>query len=722
MHDRNQRFKWRDARASYLCRLPLAMALVALLNPCLYAEDAALDYPHTRRSDQVDDYFGIEVADPYRWLEDGKSDETQAWIASQNKVTFEYLEAIPQRAALNDRLTELWNFERFGTPHQRGGKYFFTHNDGLQNQSVLYVSESLDGQPRVLIDPNQLSAQGTVALARWEVSDDGSKVAYALASDGSDWREWKVRDVETGKDLPDHLRWVKFSGVSWTPEGSGFYYSRYDKPETGTEFTGVNYYQKLYYHKLGDSQDDDQLIYQRADHKEWSFHGEVGENGHYLVMGVFRGTERKNQVFYRATGERSSEIVELITGFDAAYYFLGNDGPIFWFLTDWQAPRRRMIAIDIRKPQREFWREVIPESEDAIRFVELVGNQFVVSYLKDACSLVRTFHLSGQHIRDVQLPAIGTAVGFGGRRTDTDTFYAFSNFTTPSTIYRYDLDSGTSSVFRKPEVEFDPNDYETKQVFFQSTDGTEVPMFITYKKGIERNGENPTILSAYGGFNISITPRFRVSNLVWLERGGIYAVPNLRGGGEYGRQWHEAGMKENKQNVFDDFIAAAEWLIAHKYTNPRKLAIRGGSNGGLLVGAAMTQRPELFAAAVPTVGVMDMLRFHKFTIGWAWVSEYGSSDDAEQFHTLIKYSPLHRLKRGTKYPATLVMTADHDDRVVPAHSFKFAAQLQHCHAAAAPVLIRIETSAGHGAGTPTSKRIERSADALAFLTAVLNEQ
>ncbi len=679
------------------------------------ADEQKLVYPDARRSDHVDTYHGVKVADPYRWLEDPDSEETRAWVEAQNAVTYPYLESLPQREALRQRLTTLWNYERYGAPRKRGGQYFFTHNDGLQNQSVLFVADALDAKPRVLLDPNKLSEDGTVALAGSAVSEDGRYLAYGLAAGGSDWRQWKVREVATGEDRTDDLQWVKFSGVSWTPDSQGFFYSRYDEPKEGEELTGVNYYQKLYYHRLGDPQSEDQLIYQRKDQKEWGFGGHVTEDGEYLIISVWRGTEEKNQIFYKHLTEPDSPVVELLAGFDAEYEFVGNDGATFWVMTDLDAPLRRVVAIDVQQPARDNWQEIIPEAESVLLGASVVGDHFFATYLKDAASQVRVYQLDGKVLSDVQFPAIGSVGGFGGRREDTEIFYSFANFTTPSTIYRYDVANGESTVYRQPEVDFDPDAYETRQVFYPSKDGTRIPMFITSKKGLKLDGDNPTLLYAYGGFNISITPQFSVTNLAWMERGGVYAVANLRGGGEYGRSWHEAGMVDKKQNVFDDFIAAAQWLIDQRYTRSEKLAMRGGSNGGLLVGAVMTQRPDLFAVALPAVGVMDMLRFHEFTIGWAWVSDYGSSDDPDQFKTLLAYSPLHNLKSGTKYPATMVTTADHDDRVVPAHSFKFAAELQKTQAGEAPVLIRIETSAGHGAGTPTSKLIDASADWLAFL-------
>lgn len=675
----------------------------------------ALDYPTSRQSDQIDDYHGTKVADPYRWLEDLDSEETKAWVEAQNQITLNYLSDISAREPIKQRITQLWNYEKYGIPFKQGNQYFYFKNDGLQNQSVLYTLTSLDAEPRVLLDPNQLSEDGTVALSGLAISEDGKLMAYGLSTSGSDWNEWKVRDVETGKDFADHLKWVKFSGASWTHDGQGFFYSRYDEPNEATQLEELNYYQKLYYHKLGTPQSEDSLIYHRPDQKEWMFGGGVTEDGRYLIISVDRGTDPKNLVFYKDLQTPDSPVVELISEFESSYGFIDNDGAIFWFRTDLDAPRGRVIAIDINNPQRENWQEVIPQSEETLESVGLLNNQFVADYLKDAHSSIKIFNLDGSFVREVALPGIGSAGGFGGKRYDTETFYSFTSFTTPPTIYRYDMVSGESTIFRQPNVDFNPDNYETKQVFYESKDGTEIPMFITHKKGLRLDGNNPTLLYGYGGFNVSLTPNFSVSRLVWMEMGGVYALANLRGGGEYGEEWHQAGIKLNKQNVFDDFIAAAEWLINNQYTKPEKLAILGGSNGGLLVGACMTQRPELFGAALPAVGVMDMLRFHKFTIGWAWCSDYGSPDNPEEFKALYAYSPLHNLKPGTAYPATLITTADHDDRVFPAHSFKFAAALQAAQAGDKPVLIRIETKAGHGAGKPTSKMIEELADEWAFL-------
>ncbi|MBD2504928.1 prolyl oligopeptidase family serine peptidase [Anabaena azotica] len=679
-----------------------------------------LNYPLPRKSDQIDDYHGTLVADPYRWLEDPNSEETKAWIEAENQITFAYLGEVAVREKIQQRLTKLWDYEKYGIPFKEGENYFYFKNNGLQNQSVLYTLKSLDSEPRVLLDPNKLSADGTVALSGLAISDNGKLLAYGLSTAGSDWQEWKVLDVKTGEELPDHLNWIKFSGASWTNDNQGFFYSRYDEPNAKTKLEDANYYQKLYYHRLGTAQSEDILIYQRLDEKEWGFRGDVTEDGCYLIISVWLGTDSRNLVFYKDLTQPNAEVVELISQFEANYSFIEHDETVFYFRTDLDAPRGRVIAIDIARPDKEAWREVIPQNQATLESVNFLNNQLICDYLQDAHSQIKIFDLNGTFIQDVELPGLGSVNGFDGKRYDTETFYSFTSFTTPVTIYRYNLITGESELFRQPNVDFNPEDYETKQVFYQSKDGTQVPMFITHKKGIKLNGNNPTCLYAYGGFNISLTPNFSVNILVWMEMGGIYASANLRGGGEYGEEWHQAGMKEKKQNVFDDFIAAAEWLIANNYTRPAKLAIAGGSNGGLLVGACMTQRPELFGAALPAVGVMDMLRFHKFTIGWAWTAEYGSPDKREEFPPLYAYSPLHNLKPGTAYPATLITTADHDDRVVPAHSFKFAATLQAAHNGNAPVLIRIETKAGHGAGKPTTKIIEEAADRWAFLVRTLD--
>jgi prolyl oligopeptidase len=685
------------------------------------SQSAPFVYPESRRDAQVDDYHGTTVADPYRWLENPDSPETKAWVEAQNKLTFSYLAQIPQRDRLQQRLTQLWNYEKYSAPFKQGDqgeatqRYFYFKNDGLQNQNVLYTLKSLNDEPTVLLDPNTLSEDGTIALAGLSISEDSKLMAYGLAIAGSDWNEWHVRDIATQQDLPDHIKWVKFSGASWTHDHKGFFYSRYDEPNEKTKLEDVNYYQKLYYHRLGTSQSEDTLIYQRADHKEWGFGGSVTEDGRYLIISVRLGTDPRNLIFYKDLDTPDAPVVELINTFEAEYRFLDREGSKFWFRTDSAAPRGRVIAIDIAQPEKSNWQEIIPQAPETLQSVNLLNNQFVAQYLKDARSQVKIFALDGTFIREVDFPGIGSVSGFSGERQDTETFYSFTSFTTPTTIYRYDLTTDSSTILRQPTVDFNSTDYETQQVFYPSKDGTSIPMFIVHKKGITLDGTNPTYLYGYGGFGIPLTPSFSVSFLVWMEMGGVYAMPNLRGGGEYGEDWHQAGMKEKKQTVFDDFIAAGEWLIAKGYTSSSKLAIAGGSNGGLLVGACMTQRPELFGAALPAVGVMDMLRFHKFTIGWAWTSEYGSPDDPDQFKTLYAYSPLHTLKPGTAYPATLITTADHDDRVVPAHSFKFAAALQSAHQGDSPVMIRIETKAGHGAGKPTTKIIEENADKWAFL-------
>ncbi|MBI1968170.1 MAG: S9 family peptidase [Gemmatimonadetes bacterium] len=700
------------------------MLLFASLVRSTPAPSQAIQYPPARSADVVDDYFGTKVSDPYRWLEDVDSPETSAWVEAENRVTFGFLERIPQRDLIRRRLTQLWNYARYGPPFRKGSRYFFFKNDGLQNQAVLYKQPSLDAEPEVLLDPNTLSSDGTVALTVNEVSEDGRHLAYGTATSGSDWNEFRVRDVATGQDLPDHLKWVKFSGAGWTHDGKGFFYSRYPEPEGGSPLLAVNRNQKLYYHRLGTDQSQDQLIYERPDQPDWGISAGVTHDGRYLILVLWLGTDRRNRVYYQdlqsPTAPRfDGPVVPLLDKFDAAYSFVGNDGPVFYFATDLDAPRQRVVAIDTPDPDPSRWRSVIPQDTDVLESVRLVNNSFVTTYLHDAHSRLRLFALDGRPLRDLALPTLGSVSAITGERDDTEMFYAFTSFLYPTTIFRHDFTAGRTVVFKQPALDFDPSGYETYQVFYTSKDGTRVPMFITHKKGLVPDGSNPTYLYGYGGFNINQTPAFSVGMVVWLEMGGVYAVPNLRGGAEYGEEWHQAGMLDKKQNVFDDFIAAAEHLIRENYTAPAKLAIGGGSNGGLLVGAVMTQRPELFGAALPAVGVMDMLRFHKFTIGWAWVTEYGSADSTSQFPYLYRYSPLHNLRPGTRYPAALITTADHDDRVVPGHSFKFAAALQAAQAGLAPVLIRIETKAGHGAGKPTSKIIEEQADRWAFLVRAL---
>ncbi|HEX8441197.1 prolyl oligopeptidase family serine peptidase [Archangium sp.] len=670
-------------------------------------------YPVARKDDVVENYHGTQVADPYRWLEDPDSPESRQWIESQNQLAFGHLEKIPVRARIKQRMTELWDYEKYSVPWREGSRYFFSRNNGLQSQYVLYTADSLDAEPRVLLDPNTLSTDGTVALSGTAISQDGNLLAYGVASAGSDWMEFRVRDVRTGKDLPDIIKWVKFSGASWTRDGKGFFYSRYDEPKAAEALRGANYYQKLYFHKLGTPQAEDVLVYERKDQKEWGFGGSVTDDGRYLLINVTHGTEQKNLVFYKDLKDPKAKVVELIKDWDAEYSYVGNDGSLFWFQTDLDAPRGRVVAIDLRKPERKSWKEIIPQGEETLSSVSFINDQLLVNVMKDAHSQVRLYSREGKLAGELPLPGLGTVYGLGGKREDTETFYAYTSYTSPTTIYRYDLKKGQSQVFKAPTVKFDPSQYETTQVFYTSKDGTRVPMFLSHKKGLKLDGTNPTLLYGYGGFNAPMTPSFSVANLVWMEQGGVYAVANLRGGGEYGREWHQAGTKLRKQNVFDDFISAADWLIAHKYTATPRLGIIGRSNGGLLVGAAVTQRPDLFGVALPGVGVMDMLRFHKFTIGWAWTSDYGSSENPEEFKALYAYSPLHNLKPA-RYPAMLVHTADHDDRVVPGHSFKFTAAAQAAQLGEAPVLIRIETKAGHGAGKPTGKIIEEYTDLWAF--------
>ena len=717
--------------------------------PAAQAPTDALVYPQAKKGAQVDTYHGVQVADPYRWLENLDGADTRAWIEAENKVSGAYLAQIPARDALRKRLTELWNFERYSPPQKFGGRYFFTRNDGLQNQAVLYVADALDAAPRMLLDPNTLSKDGTMALKAFEVSDDGKRVAYGLSSGGSDWEEWHVLDADTGKATDDVLKWVKFSNASWRRDGTGFFYSRYDEPKSDA-LKAANKFQKLYFHRLGDDQDDDMLIYENKDQPDWRFATQVSDDGHWLIITVNRSTEPKNLVLYRDLAKPYREkgalqpkgnvggpgptnithmraakkqhhekvivpVETLIGDWNASYEYLGNTKGKLLFLTDLDAPRYRIVQVDIEHPEQSAWKKVVDEDKDTLQSARVVNHMLVATYMKDAHSDVRVFDEKGAKVTTIALPGLGTAAGFSGRTRDTDTFYTFSSYTTPPSIYRYDLSAQHGEVWRAPKTAFDGGAYETRQVFATSRDGTRVPLFVTAKKGIALNGANPTILYAYGGFNIPLQPSFSPAVAAWLDHGGVYAVANLRGGGEYGREWHEAGIKAHKQNVFDDFIAAAEYLVKEKYTSPAKLAIRGGSNGGLLVAAVELQRPELFAAAIPQVGVLDMLRFRDFTIGKAWESDYGSVDNADEFKALYAYSPVHNVKPGTNYPATLILTGDHDDRVFPAHSFKFAAAMQAADPQGRPMLIRIETRAGHGQGKPTTMQIDEVADVYAFI-------
>lgn len=707
--------------AKKLRNVTAAIAAAALVPTDLVmagtGNESKLAYPPTRKMDLAEDYHGTSVADPYRWLEDDRAPETEAWVKAQNAVTMPFLQAIPAREKIKARLTKLWDYEKYGLPAREGNRYFYSKNDGLQNQAVLYVADALDAPPRVLLDPNALSKDGTVALSGSAITEDGSLMAYGLAKAGSDWVEWRVKDVATGNDLPDLIQWVKFSGASWTKDKQGFFYTRYPEPAPGAELKGENYFAKLYYHKLGTPQGEDVLVWENPQDKLQRASGWVTEDGKYLVITVGKGTDDKYKIFYKelAKGLAEAPTVELAGDFDYDYTFLGNIDATFYFRTNRDASRGRVIAIDLAHPEPAAWKEIVPEAPETLEAAGLVGGKLVAQYLKDTRTQVKVFNPDGSPVREVALPGIGTASGFGGHFDDPETFYVFTNATTPATVYRYDVATGESKVFKRPAVDFNPDDYTTEQVFYTSKDGTRIPMFISYRKGLKKDGNNPTYLYGYGGFNISLTPSFSVATLAWMEMGGVLAIPNLRGGGEYGEEWHQGGTKLKKQNVFDDFIGAAEWLIANKYTTTPKLAIGGGSNGGLLVGACMTQRPDLYGACLPAVGVMDMLRFHKFTIGRAWCDDYGSPDNADEFKALHAYSPYHNIKPGAKYPPTLVTTGDHDDRVVPAHSFKFAAALQAAQAGDAPVLIRIETDAGHGAGKPTAKIIEEAADRWAFL-------
>jgi prolyl oligopeptidase len=695
-------------------------------------------YPRARVSPQVDDLHGVGVSDPYRWLENLDSDETRAWVEAENQVTFAYLEKIAARAPIQAKLEQLWNFERYGTPWERGGRYFFSKNDGLQNQSVYYWAPTLTAEPKLLLDPNGLSEDGTTAVGSFSVSDDGKLVAYALSDAGSDWQRWKVREVDTGKDRPDLIEWTKFTGISWTPDNKGFFYGAYDAPKQGDEFEGVNKSVRLFYHQLGAKQSSDRLIYADPEQPDWQFDGDVTEDGKYLAIDVTVGTDVRNMFYFAKLGrggQLSGKVVKLIDEIEATYSLLGNHdgkggkgGGRFVFFTNQGAPRGRVVEIDVEAFASSSGAgeptliEVIPEDpKHTLASVNFTGGKLFANYMVDAKNEVRVHALDGKLERTIELPEpIASVYGFGGAQDAKQTFYGLMSFTRPFTIYRYDIATGTSELWREPKLAFDQSRYVTEQVFYTSKDGTKVPMYLVHKKGMVPSGDAPTYLYGYGGFNISLTPRFSVPDLVWLELGGVLAQPNLRGGGEYGEAWHEAGTKLVKQNVFDDFIAAAEYLIAEGWTKPEKLSIGGRSNGGLLVGAAMTQRPELFGAVLAGVGVMDMLRFHKFTIGWAWVSDYGSADDPAQFGALLDYSPYHNLKDGAAYPATLVYTADHDDRVVPSHSYKFAARLQVAQAGEQPVMIRIDTKAGHGAGKPTAKQIEEWADLWGFLIAELD--
>jgi len=677
-----------------------------------------LSYPAASRDKVTADYHGVKVPDPYRWMEDIDSPATRAWVEAEGKLSRDYLDAIPGRAAIEERLRKIWNFERWSAPEHHGRYWFYTHNDGLQNQSVIFATADPGSAGKVLLDPNTLSKDGTVALRETAISDDGRLFAYALSDAGSDWQIWHVRNVDTGADLADEIHWSKAGGGSWRKDGSGFYYTSYDAPKSGDVLKAANQYEKLFFHKLGTPQSEDPLVYTRSDDPDWFVGGTVTDDGHYLVIQANHGDEVQNTLLVQdlsATGAAAA-IRPIIPKPTAVFTFIGNIGSTLYVQTDDGAPRYKVVAIELSKPEPAHWRTVVPQGADTLDSVSLVGGQLVAQYLHDAHSAVRRYTPEGKLVGEVKLAGLGHASGFQGRLEDHETYYSYSSFTAPPSVYRLDLGSGASSLWKAPKLDgFDPDSYQTRQVFYSSKDGTRVPLYIVARKGTKLDGSNPTILYGYGGFNISMEPGFSAGVAGWLEAGGVYAMANLRGGGEYGRAWHEGGMKTHKQNVFDDFIGAAEYLIAQHWTDSRHLAIWGRSNGGLLVGATEEQRPDLFAAAVPQVGVMDMLRFREFTVGKGWESDYGSVDNADEFKALLAYSPLQNVKPGVHYPATLVTTGDHDDRVYPAHSFKFTAAMQRADPEGKPILLRIETRAGHGSGKPTAKQIEEMADIQAFV-------
>lgn len=697
--------------------MPIIVFLAIIINT-LTAKGDTLSYPDSKPGKTVDTLHDIKIPDPYRWLEDLNSEQTSAWVKAQNSLTDSYLDTIPGRKALENHLTKLWNVERLGVPSFEGGYYFFSKNNGLQNQSVLYSTKSLDLEPTVLLDPNNLSRDGTVALNSYEVSPNGKYLAYSTSASGSDWVEWKVREISSGKDLPDHLKWSKFSGASWAKNSKGFYYGRFPTPKNGEEMMAQNIHKKIYFHEIGKPQSEDLLVYERPNQPKQGLYAWITEDGKYLLIQVSQGTDTKNGLFYKDLSNPTSKVIELLSDFNASYDFITNLGSKFIIRTDLNAPKQKVISIDINEPLSDRWQTIIPESTETLRSVSHIGGLFIANYLKDARTEIRRFKTDGNSLPPVKLPGLGTATGFGGKSDQNETFYYFTSFTSPGAVYRYDVTKNASTLLKAPQTQFNRDHYEARQIFATSRDGTKIPMFIVSKKNLKLDGNNPTLLYAYGGFNISLRPSYSPATIAWLDLGGIYVMANLRGGGEYGEEWHEAGMKLKKQNVFDDFIACAEHLISNKFTSSKKLSIAGGSNGGLLVGACMVQRPELYGACLPAVGVMDMLRFHKFTIGWAWQAEYGKPDDPKDFKNLLNYSPYHNLKPNN-YPATMVITSDHDDRVVPSHSYKFAAALQSAQNDSAPTLIRIESKAGHGAGTPTSKRIEAIVDKYAFLAKAL---
>lgn len=676
--------------------------------------NAKIVYPEAKKTDSVDVYFGHEVADPYRWLEDDNSEETAKWVEAENKITNEYLAHIPFRDQLKARLTHIWNYPKYGVPFNKADKYFFFKNNGIQNQSVLYIQNSLDDEPKTLLDPNTLSEDGTVALSSLSISKNGEYLAYGISRGGSDWSEIYVMNIESGEVLADHINWVKFSGISW--KGDGFFYSAYGEPEEGDELSGQNRFHKVYYHILGTPQKQDLLIFEDKENPLRNFYAYLTEDERFLIIAETESTSGNELYAAKLKGLTDIKFNKIATGFDYDYEIIDNINDELLMLTNHEAPNKKLVITKYDNADPVNWKDIIPEKETVLESASMVGELLFTQYLKDASSKAYFYNLDGTFVRELELPAIGTLSGFNGEKNKNTAFYGFTSFTFPSSVYEYDVTTGASELMHKSEVDFQPENYVTTQIFYESKDGTKIPMFIVHKKGIKMDGNNPTMLYAYGGFNISITPSFSISRAAFIEQGGIYVLANLRGGGEYGEKWHEAGTLLQKQNVFDDFIYAAKYLFKNNYTSSDKLAIIGGSNGGLLVGAVMTQQPELFKVAIPIVGVMDMLRYHNFTIGWAWAADYGRSDDNEEmFNYLYGYSPLHNIKKGVSYPATLAITADHDDRVVPAHTFKFIATLQEANSGKNPVLVRIETKAGHGAGKPTDKQISEAADMYSFI-------
>ncbi len=691
----------------------ILFTFILTLNSELLAQSMNFNYPITKKDPSVsDDYFGTVVADPYRWLEDDNSDETKAWVKAQNEVTFGYLKTIPYRKQIKERLEKIWNYEKYGTPFKKGGKYYYYKNTGLQNQSILFVQETLNSTPSVVLDPNTLSKEGTVALGTIAFNKEGDKIAYQLAKAGSDWQTIYIKDLETGQTLSDEIQWVKFSGIEWLNDG--FFYSRYPEPKKGDELKGALLNHKVYYHKLATPQEEDELIYEEKDNPKRNIYTNVTEDERFIALYISEGTSG-NMLLIKDALKAGSGFIKIVDNFDKDWQVIDNDGDWVFVKTNFKAPKSRIIAVNLSMPDEKNWKEIIPEDKYAVlQGAGFIGEKLVTTWLHNAASKVKFYDMTGKFLNELTLPGIGTLGGITGKRDDNQAFYAFSSYTRPNSVYELNTKIMKSTIFKAPKVDFQSDNYVTKQVWYTSKDGTKVPMFISHKKGIKLDGKNPTLLYGYGGFNISQQPQFAVTRALLMEMGGIYAVANIRGGGEFGEDWHKSGTKERKQNVFDDFIAAAEFLIQQKYTTNQFLAIQGGSNGGLLVGACMTQRPDLFKVAFPAVGVLDMLRYHKFTIGRAWSVDYGLSEKENEFKYLYKYSPLHNLKK-VGYPATMITTGDHDDRVVPAHSFKYAAALQENHTGTNAVLIRIETAGGHGAGKPTSKVIEESADIIAFM-------